>query len=697
MSVRLLRSPDEWLGRALQRGGALMERLGALPTGELPEEGLVRLPFALPDAAALAATYPTGSPAREALRTACEGIRGGRFDLLGHRALSLGVPPDWHADPLRQRRAPLAHWSRVPYLDPEIVGDHKLVWELNRHQWLVTLAQDHVLDPAPATLDLMRRLVDSWLAANPPKQGINWASSLELSFRAIAWLWVLHLTGDALPLPLRQRMIQGLDLHGQHLERYPSTWFSPNTHLTGEALGLLYLGTALPSLRAASRWRRLGWDTLCREFPRQVRDDGTHFEQASWYLGYTVDFYLHALVLARSAGLEVPTGYEERLRAAAGALAALMRDDGSLALIGDDDGGRLLPLATHPVTSFLDTLALAEHVLGPPGLPGAWTPPPAMVWLTGQPPAPRPKAADPETSLALPGGGWYLCRGQAHGHRLTAIVDAGPHGALAAGHGHADALAIDLAIDGQAVLADPGTCSYIGPARDRFRGTAVHSTLTIEGRGSAEPGEAFKWRSRPTTTVAAFACGPNHAWLDAAHDGWSRLWPGVRHRRRVLWLDGAGLVVVDSLPGAATPPGRIEVRWHIAPGLEVYHAGAHTAVIRRDGSPVLTMEVSRGTLRTEPATSSPCYGMERPSMILIHEPGFEAGKSESITLLVPGAVDRVGIMAANPAKEPGWQVELGEGTGQLHLSDERISWAWASSVTATPRSILELPLRGGLS
>jgi hypothetical protein len=29
--------------------------------------------------------------------------------------------------------------------------------------------------------------------ANPPKRGINWASSLELAFRSMAWLWALHL------------------------------------------------------------------------------------------------------------------------------------------------------------------------------------------------------------------------------------------------------------------------------------------------------------------------------------------------------------------------------------------------------------------------------------------------------------------------------------------------------------------------
>src|SRR2546430_5092825 len=38
------------------------------------------------------------------------------------------------------------------------------------------------------------------------------------------------------------RAVKFLFLQGRHIETYLSTYYSPNTHLTGEALGLLYLG-----------------------------------------------------------------------------------------------------------------------------------------------------------------------------------------------------------------------------------------------------------------------------------------------------------------------------------------------------------------------------------------------------------------------------------------------------------------------
>ena len=69
-----------------------------------------------------------------------------RFDLLGFHALSFGDPIDWRLDPIHARRSPLVHWSEIDPLDPGQVGDSKIVWELNRHQWIVGLAQAWALE-----------------------------------------------------------------------------------------------------------------------------------------------------------------------------------------------------------------------------------------------------------------------------------------------------------------------------------------------------------------------------------------------------------------------------------------------------------------------------------------------------------------------------------------------------------------------
>src|SRR5262249_9730959 len=142
----------------------------------------------------------------------------------------------------------------------------------------------------------------AWIDANPVGIGINWASSLEVAFRSIAWLWALNLLIDSREVTpdFCTRLLKSLIAHGRHIERYLSYYFSPNTHLTGEALGLFYLGLALPELDRAEGWRDLGLRILLDQAQKQVRPDGVHFEQSSYYHRYTTDFYTHLFALTRT-------------------------------------------------------------------------------------------------------------------------------------------------------------------------------------------------------------------------------------------------------------------------------------------------------------------------------------------------------------------------------------------------------------
>ena len=229
----------------------------------------------------------------------------GEFDLLGYKRISFGNPIDWHLDPTTGKRTSLDHWSRIDYLDPEVAGDKKVTWELNRHRHFVTLGQAYWLTGDERYTDAFVSQAASWMDANPPSRGINWASSLEVAFRSIAWLWAWHLfaPSERIETAFVTRMLKHLIAHGRHIERYLSHYFSPNTHLTGEALGLFYLGLCLPELARARRWRDTGLRILLEQLGVQVRADGVYFERASYYHRYTADFYTHLFVLAEANGL----------------------------------------------------------------------------------------------------------------------------------------------------------------------------------------------------------------------------------------------------------------------------------------------------------------------------------------------------------------------------------------------------------
>lgn len=413
------RSLAELRERAAQAATALLERGGLVDSRELSSARVAAhlagvnghdpclvqaslFPSLEDRAATLDAIRRLSPDADVSLRRRADAALEGRFELLGLREVSFGNPPDWRLDPIRGVRAPDVHWSVIRYLDPAVVGDHKLVWELSRHRHVLELAQAAWVTGESRYVDGCARALDSWMDSNPPKRGIHWASSLEVALRAIAWLWVLALLGPRLSGHLRQRMLGFLIVSGRHVERYLSTYFSPNTHLTGEALGLFYLGTMLPQARHAARWQARGAAILHAWVERHVRPDGVYVEQSTWYHRYTADIYLHYLLLARRAGIEVPPAVPARLERMMEHLMFVARPDGRIPLIGDDDGGRLLFLddrTAHDVRTPLAVGAVVfrrsdfAHVARAPGA--------ELVWLLG----PRRRCPVGRSAARGPGGG----------------------------------------------------------------------------------------------------------------------------------------------------------------------------------------------------------------------------------------------------------------------------------------------------
>ena len=89
------------------------------------------------------------------------------------------------------------------------------------------------------------------MSRNPPLEGVNWASMLELAFRSLSWIWALHFFAPAAlddapeAPPWTVDLLLGLDRQQTHIAGNLSQYFSPNTHLSGEALAIFVAGHRL--------------------------------------------------------------------------------------------------------------------------------------------------------------------------------------------------------------------------------------------------------------------------------------------------------------------------------------------------------------------------------------------------------------------------------------------------------------------
>lgn len=508
-----------------------------------------------------------------------ENICKGRIDLLGFKGIEIGTSVDWHFEPVSKIRSANKHWKEFDELNPLESGDRKVIWELNRHQHFFCLGLAYWLTgDSKFELAFVEHL-ESWMAQNPPGIGINWSSSLEVAFRAMSWIWAFQFFRNAgrFTPAIFQRSIKYLYLHGKHIEKYLSTYYSPNTHLTGEALGLYYLGTQLPILERAETWRDLGESILFDEIEKQILDDGVYFEQSTWYQRYTIDFYIHFVIL-KSIANDEPGGapadeLERRLGSALSFLKHVTRPDGTMPIIGDDDGGRALPLTAAAPGDFRGTLDAGAELLGREELafPGLCKSEEAF-WLLGQSRNCAGKSENGEATTAsaiFPNGGYCVMRDGWLDTDNYLLIDCGPVGSLAGGHGHADSLSIEVAVEGRTLLVDPGTYKYHESAESRnyYRSTASHNTLTVDKRSSSEPANTFSWRTRAASTIKSWISDQRFDYFSGEHDGYRRLEDPVTHERSVLFLRNDYMIVRDLV--MARGSHRIDIGMHFAPGTTV--------------------------------------------------------------------------------------------------------------------------------
>lgn len=542
-------------------------------------------------------------------------VINGRFDVLGYRGLSFargGAAIDWHLDPVHGRRAPRLFWDRVPYLAPEC-GDHKIIWELNRHQHWLTLGRAYWLTGDRRFRDAFVGQLYSWLEENPPLQGINWASMLELGFRSLSWIWALHFfcrDEPGRPEPWAIDLLVALERQLRLVERNLSQYFSPNTHLLGEALALYVAGRTLP-LGRAPRWADVGRHVLIAEIGHQINADGGHAELSTHYHRYTLDMYLLALLVARETGDAAAGAFADAVERLARFARAIADDQGRLPNIGDEDGGALFPVCGRNPADVSDSLQAAADVLARPELrvgPAAEE----AVWLTGRLPDPSPGSAWPSTALRQSG---YFVSRSAAGDVLT--IDGGRHGFLNGGHAHADALSIVATVRSCPFLIDPGTGGYTidGAARDRFRSSVLHNTLTLDGRSQSVPDGPFHWRTTADASALAWASGEGFDCFAGEHAGYA---PAI-HQRAVLSQPGCWTIVDRVLSDRSH---RADVHWHVDPAWQVAqsHANAVRAV-HEDGTTVWMIAVGDGVsveiFRASAGVDrlgwySPVYGDVRP-------------------------------------------------------------------------------------
>ena len=547
---------------------------------------------------------------------------GADIELLGGYRYS-EYRKSWHAAFQSPGDWPMRFAADYAFGDEGVPGDIRTNWELNRHRQFALLAKSYFVTGTDDFFSELSDLFDDWNEQSPFMWGPEWASPMEESIRLINWLVTaafLEAAGDEATDGLKRHLVVGAWVMAAHVRQHYSRYSSANNHTIVEAAGVAVAATVF----GEHEWLDEALALLESEVAHQTHPDGVNKEQALHYQLFVMEALCLASHVLRTIGKVLPASLVERLHSMARYARACSVGSGKYVEFGDDDEGVILCLGPEKpcypdYVLALVTLELESDYRWVEDVRCCET----VGWLYGKR---RLQSANalPLTQNAsvesFSDGGVTIVRFD-EGHGVLAF-DHGPlgFGRLAA-HGHADALSVQLYVDGEPVLIDPGTFIYNGDRRmrDKFRSTCAHNTMCVGGRDQSEVLGPFLWGRKANVSGFALEECEGCITMSAEHDGYS---PVCTRRTVEVW--GANVVITDEVDDKQDAM----TSWHL-PFAGVKAGDGPTDFHLQSGASV-HIEAS-ASLKSASFDYSPAYGILAQGTEV--RASFESGLVTTITIL----------------------------------------------------------------
>ena len=417
---------------------------------------------------------------------------------------------------------PMTFSYDLDYKQRDELGDARTNWEKNRHFDWALLAKAYYVTKEEKYFQKLDDNVRIWCENNPFLHGISWTSAMELAIRAINWMYALAFVQAAGKdiTALRVGAINMVDYLTKHYSRYSSA----NNHLLVEATAIGMAGYAF----GYTLWKELAIRLLSEELDKQNYADGVNKELSLHYQTFGMEAYL---LLAHVSG---ESRWNEMLKKQCEYVAHSSWREQTVCEFGDDDEGKILDLQGGSWHQWEWVLQLGSLVTGARYSRfddvcenTRWLFSDEEIKAIMQKPL-----YYAESSRCFKVGGNSFLRDK--DDRVLIGID---HAALGFGsiaaHGHADALSFQMLIDGETVIADPGTYIYHCDLehRNSFRKTINHSTVCVGNRDQSEMLGAFLWGKRAECKLVHFASSDDMDVLSAQHDGYKP----IMHQRTFEW------------------------------------------------------------------------------------------------------------------------------------------------------------------
>jgi len=554
---------------------------------------------------------------REAMARADKSLEH-KFDILGSGEKYLGEKINWHCDFISGRVWERQSCSKVRLVYQNDNSDVKIPWELSRLQFLTDLGRAYFLAENKAYKDELIAILCDWEKENPVDIGVNWACSMEVAIRAINIIWGMNFfafTDDEREFV--RMVIRLLYYHALHIERNLEIIAAGanSNHLLSDYLGLFYIGLLFPEFDRATKWVRIGTSGLESEISRQVTPDGPDYEGSTSYHRLVLEIFLSAYILAKRNNVIFSNNYNERLLNMIRFSEAAIGNSGHAPLIGDNDDGYIVKLASEDPSDHSPLIDVGLTFLKE-DFSIKVSPAEERAWYLGVESLAHLAAVRKTGSRLFGESGYAIIKND----RLHIIFNAYavPKGNFG-GHKHNDILSFTLEIDGLPYFIDPGTCCYTSDfaMRNLSRSTALHNVVEVDSQEQNRylPERLFYLMRDAEAKIDLWAETAESIMVSGIHTGYKRLDGAIIHRRTITaFTKETSIVITDEFSGKRGREHDFTSRL-ITPHLNIETTQDRNILIKRDSHPGLTIKNSiQGFLKTDinPIEYFPRYGVRTP-------------------------------------------------------------------------------------
>ena len=556
---------------------------------------------------------------------------------------------DWQIDPISGFRwRPSIRSSAIRYGDQPSV-EVKWPWELGRLQHLPAIAaqiSDPISDHGVQSASVIQDHIVDFVRSNPPGFGVQWLCPMDVGIR-IANLLVAVDLARAAGVKFEDKFLQLVSAtardHGRHISRHLE-WGDRlcSNHYLANVAGLLFAGAYLDDDSEGEDWVAFAGRELILQVRNQFHAEGSNFEASTCYHRLSAEMIVYSAALMMWISRERPKlaerwwGGQVRnyhpspaapptacIRSSRGILhpfdadalrrisgmgsftRSLLRADGSIPQIGDNDSGRFMRLqqTDDPAADLLDHSHLCHAVDALFGRPLPRDAPEAH-WLSkwiGRAQFDDPSVALDDNVITWAQFGLYVWKvGRMHVTFRCGHVGQCGNG----GHAHCDQLSITLAVDGVSIIDDPGTGVYTPnpELRNRFRGSQMHSTIHMDGM------EQGSWLSGRWGLFAMKDKSNSKLLAHSNHGASASMYFGEQAVKRTIQIFNNSIDIRDEGPEIIT------VRFILAPDVQPSIVDINRVELRW-GSQMMKCELKNA--RIEEVPWSDRYGVIRSTKCLV--------------------------------------------------------------------------------